>query len=206
MKPKIDEGNFLEVVNKQIKKGEHVEYLEDMKKDYEKYKRFFESIFSDKNEENDIYTFRATYLLKKSVWREFELVGDMTFDDLAEAIIESMDWDNDHMHGFELPDPEEKPNRKFAQSQYEFFCEYWEDDPHPYFKTSEIRISDIDYKKVPKMKFNFDYGDGHRFDIEFKGARKVKDNSMWNEFPVLVDQRGVAPEQYPGWDEESEEE
>lgn len=205
MKPKINEGDFWKVINSAIKEGRHVDYLEKVKKDYEKYSKFFESIFTEKNPKEGIYIFKVTYLLKKNVWREFEILGNFTFTDLAEAIIESMNWDNDHMHGFEIPDHDPKADRRFP-SPYEFYHEDFEDDPHPYFKTCQIKICDIDYKKVPKMEFMFDYGDGHRFDVEFKGVREVKDSSKWNEFPVLVDQRGVAPEQYPMWDEEEDDE
>ena len=57
-----------------------------------------------------------------------------------------------------------------------FFAPGWEDDPHPTYKTDEISIQDVDYNKLPKLDFIFDFGDGHRFDIEFKGNRALKKN------------------------------
>ncbi len=43
----------------------------------------------------------------------------------------------------------------------------------------------------------FDYGDGHGFSIEFKGPRILDKDEKGVEFPRIIDQRGVAPDQYP---------
>lgn len=47
------------------------------------------------------------------------------------------------------------------------------------------------------LRFTFDYGDGHQFDVIFKGTRKLSKKEKPGQFPRLVDQRGVAPEQHP---------
>jgi hypothetical protein len=199
MKPKIQEGDFYKIINHAISEGRHVDYLREVLKKYEEYKSEFEKNFTEENPKNTVYKFRVNYLLKRLVWREIELFGNQTFEDLAETIIDSMGWDNDHMHGFEFSGLDKRPDTLFTGSTIAFFASGWEDDPHPTFKFNKIHICDIDYVKQPKLEFTFDFGDGHRFDIEFKGIRKIAKNKMKNKFPCIIDQRGVGPEQYPNY-------
>lgn len=198
--PKIEEGDFYENINKAIAEKRHVSYLKEIIKKYEEYKKIFAENFTAKNPREAIYEFRVTYLLKKPVWRDIEILGKQNFGDLAEEIIFSMNWENDHMHGFDLK-CSKKSDPMFTGSSITFFAPRWEDDPHPTYKTDKVMIADLDYVKQPKLRFMFDYGDGHEFDIEFKGIRALNKNEKEFAFPRLIDQRGVAPEQYPEWDE-----
>lgn len=198
MKPYIHEGDFSQVIHQAITEGRHVDYLKQVLKDYEDYKRQFDANFTDQNSSNAIYKFRATYL-RKLLWRDIEILGRQKFSLLAEAIIDSMGWVNDHMHGFSFPEPDAK-NRRFYSLRYTFYAPYWEDDPHPTFKSNEISICDIDYTKQPKLRFIFDFGDGHEFDVELKKIQKVETKGSSRSFPHVVDQRGIAPMQYPPCD------
>ncbi len=195
--PIINEGDFYQSINQAISENRHVDYLKEVIKKYEEYKKAFAHCFTSERPSDSIYEFRVTYLLKKSVWRDIELFGEQTFLDLAEKIIDSMGWENDHMHGFELPEQNQKPDLFLTGSSNTFFAPGWEDDPHPTYKTDEICIQDIDYKKVPQLGFTFDFGDGHMFDIVFKASRERKKGEKVDGFPKIVDQRGVGPEQYP---------
>ena len=199
-KPKIQEGDFYKVINQAIAEERHVDYLQEVLKKYEEYKRVFDENFTDKNPREAVYKFHAVYLLKKPVWRDIEILGKQTFCHLAEEIIYSMNWDNDHMHGFEFPKVRKKPAPFFIGSAISFFAPGWEDDPHPTYKSDEIRICDMDYTKQPKLKFMFDFGDGHEFDIAFGGTRSINKKEKERDFPRMVDQRGVAPEQYPAYE------
>lgn len=199
--PVIIEDGFYDMIHGVIAGKRHVSYLRGVLKNYEKYKVFFVSAFTTEKDIDNICLFRVTYsrsspFWQKVVWREFEVFSQLTFCDLAESIIWSMDWQNDHMHGFNLRDPEKK-QWYFFDSRYTFYAPGWEDDPHPTYKSDQIRINDIDYAKNPKLRFLFDYGDGHEFEIEFKSSRKKTKADSRVEFPLLVDQRGVAPNQYP---------
>ena len=202
--PKVNEGNFYKTINRAIAEGRHVAQLKEIIKDFEEYKRIFAENFSDQSPKQAVYKFRAIYLLKKATWREIEILGEQTFCDLAEMIIGSMGWLNDHMHGFELTAP--KPDPRRMGLCLTIFAPGWEDDSYPTFKSDEVKISDLDYAKQPKLRFMFDYGDGHEFKIEFKGTRVLDKHEKSPYFPRLTDQRGVTPEQYPGWDELEEEE
>jgi len=198
--PKIEEGDFYKNINAAIAEKRHVPYLKEVIKKYEEYKKVFEENFTDKNPREAIYKFRVTYLLKKPVWRDIEIIGKQDFYDLADEIIFSMNWENDHMHGFDLKSPR-REDTMMTGSSITFFAPEWEDNPHPTYKTHQVLIADLDYAKQPKLKFMFDYGDGHEFDVEFKGTRALNKNEKETDFPQLIDQRGVAPEQYPDWDE-----
>lgn len=197
MHPKIKEGDFFSSINAAIKRGGHVHYLKNALKDYEDYRKVFETKFTTKNPPNDIYVFRFSYLSKKPIWREIAVLGNQNFDDLAVVAIDSMGWVNDHMHCFSFPELD-TANRKLYSLQYSFYAPGWEDDPHPTFKTDEIKINEINYKENPKLRFMFDFGDGHEFDVELK--RIEKNQKSRKHFPVLVDQRGIAPEQYPNYE------
>lgn len=198
--PTIKEGDFYEHINGAIAEGRHVSYLKEVIKKYEEYKKAFAENFTAKNPKNAIYEFRVNYLLKKPVWRDMEILGRQKFLDLAEEIIASMNWENDHMHGFDLK-YHRQPDPLITGSAISFFAPHWEDDPHPTFKTDQITIADLDYTKQPKLRFTFDYGDGHEFGVEFKKTRALGKKEKITDFPRVVDQRGVAPEQYPRWEE-----
>lgn len=81
------------------------------------------------------------------------------------------------------------------------YAPHWEDDPFPTYKTNEILISNIDYSKYPKWNFVFDFGVGHEFNIELKRIdEKLKEKDFDRPLPACIDQRGVAPVQYPDYD------
>ena len=142
--PSIINSNFCEVVSQAINEGRHVDYLKNVLKEYEDYKKFFRQVFTNKNPIGTVYYFRIKYLLKKAVWRDILIMGSQTFENLAKTIIKSMDWDNDHMHGFSFP---KKGKTELDYSRYSFFADGWDDDPHPTYKSYQILICNIDYKK-----------------------------------------------------------
>lgn len=197
MKPIVQEDDFYKVINRAIAEGRHVQYLQDVLKKYEEYKREFDKRLTEKNPVDVIYVFRVTYLSKKPVIREIEIYGRQTFDDLANEIIASMKWENDHMHGFEFLPRAERDDPFFTGSQIAFFAPYWEDDPHPTFKSDEICICNIDYDTQKKMEFIFDFGDYHQFEIEHIEMRKWDFSDRLTGFPRIIKKSGRPPKQYP---------
>jgi hypothetical protein len=194
--PKIKIGDFYETIDKVIKEGRHVSYLKKVIKDFEEYQRVFLESFSDKNPPEAIYVFRVNYIDKHPVWREVAILGSQTFCDLALEIIHSMEWGNDHMHGFSMKKIDGKTQNRY--SEFSMYAPGWEDDPFPTYKTDKIKITDIDYTKHPKWNFVFDFGEGHEFDVELKKIDlKLKEKDFDRELPACIDQRGVAPNQYP---------
>lgn len=194
--PVIDEGDFREGIDQALQKERHVDYLQQVLQEYSEYQRVFSENFTDTNPLKAAYYFRVKFIYDRPIWRDIVLWGNQTFYDLAYTIIEWMEWENDHMHGFSLKKVNGEVQHRF--SRFSMYAPEWEDDPHPTFKTNEVRIADIDYVKQPKLGFVFDFGDGHEFDIELKRIdEKARAGDFDELLPTCVDQRGVAPLQYP---------
>lgn len=204
-KPQIEEGNFYEAMERSMKDSRHVDALKDIIKQYEDYKTIMENAFTDKNPSGAVYVFRAKYLRMKTVWREIAILGNQTFENLAEQIIDSMGWDNDHMHGFSLP-KRPKLQSPFSFSPfaeyypYAFFADGWKNDQHPTFGSNQIQICQINYSLYPTLRFEFDFGDSHLFEVKLKKMRKPEKHESKKTLPILIDQLGVAPEQYPEYE------
>jgi hypothetical protein len=197
---KQDESGFKQSIEKAISEGRHVDYLKDVLKKYEDYLKTFSGIFTSTAPKSDIYAFEVVYEYDRKVNRVIQILGSQNFEDLASHIILSMGWVNDHMHGFDLTGKKTLPaslDINSAPSSLSFYAEGWEDDPHPYYKTSQILISDIDYKKQPVLDFTFDYGDNHRFKITFIERNKIDRHDKLKDFPLLAESHGQAPVQYP---------
>lgn len=198
--PKINEGDFKKVINVDIKKGRHADYLQHILESYEWYKKGFSALFAHEENPEAVYVFKVIYKNKKKVWRTLEIKGKQTFEQLAKGIVRSMGWDYDHMHGFTVPNIQNKPANVFDFSigtRLEFFAPDWEDDPFPTYKSDQISIFQFDHRKYPTLDFIFDFGDGHEFDIQYKGMRKQQPSDRKKKFPCIVQNQGLAPEQYP---------
>lgn len=195
VKPVPDEGNFYEITKEAISKNRHENFVKNTIKEYEDYKNYFSNVFTNKPLGN-IYKFRVKYLLKNAVWRDIIIFQDQTLDDLADEIIFSMNWDNDHMHGFGFPFKRGKQT-EWDVSPYTIYAPDWEDDPIPTYKSNQIKIGEVDFVKFPKLRFTFDYGENHEFDVLYKGVLELSEESHFKDLPITIDQRGVAPEQYP---------
>ncbi len=200
MKPIIDDHGFEKMVQTMITKKQHADYMKQALDEYRAYWHFMNDAFLDQPRK-EVFIIRATYRQEKHVWREIEILGTQTLADLASSIVESMDWVEDHLHGFWFPD--RRRNRIYGD--YGIFHEAMEDDPHPTFKTKDVFISQIDWKTYPKIGFVFDFGDGHEFDIEVKATREKESSDNKKSFPRLIDQRGISSAQCPPCEEDDEE-
>lgn len=200
--PDIDEPNFRESIAATIREGDHAKYLRKVLEEYEWYCAEFAKVFSSDQPQDAVYVFHIVYKLKKGVTRDIEILGTQTFEKLAHVIVRSMNWSYDHMHGYTVIGPKRKPVDPLMvrPARLEFFAPHWEDDPYPTYKSDGFRICQIDYQKFPKLEFIFDFGDGHRFDITFRGTRAQSSDDLKKKFPLLTDQRGIAPQQYPNYD------
>lgn len=201
-KPEIEgEKDFYDAINRAMKDSEHKDALLDIIKEFEEYKKYMqEKMVSSTMSLSEIFKFRFTYQLKKNVWKDIEISSKETLEELAEYIIEEMDWDNDHLHAFFFP-RKELDGLRYWYNLYEIGSEGTDNDQYPILHTDEVFISSIDYKKNPKIGFVFDFGDDHRFMMEYKGTRKVATFDKKISFPRIIDQRGVGPEQYPDYEE-----
>jgi hypothetical protein len=197
------EKDFYKSINSAIAKRED-EYSKGMLlgivKEFEEYKKFMlANMVSSSVPSDKIYKFRFTYQLMKNVWKDVEVFGDDDLENLAEYLIDEMDWDNDHLHAYFFP-RKEWDGLRYWYNLLEIGSEGVENDQYPILHTDEVLISSIDYSKNPKIGFVFDFGDDHRFMMEYKGMRTKEVSDKEKTFPKVVEQKGVGPEQYPDYE------
>lgn len=201
--PIVKEGDFQKVIGEAFSKKRHVSYLKKVLKDFEQYKEVFNQVFTPENSSEKIYLLRFNYVGKHPLWRDIAIYGWQTLCSLVEILIESMGWENDHMHGFSLKKFENKSLYRY--NDFSIYAPGWDDDPFPTFKTNEIMITNIDWIKYPKWNFIFDFGDSHEFNVEMKLFNpKSIDKNLCQALPVCIDQRGISPIQYPAEDDPDE--
>jgi hypothetical protein len=192
------EKSFYTSINKAIARGEHVQGLKQIIKEYEDYKSYMSGVF-EKSEPayQDIFKFRVEYLMKKPVWRVFEVEGCQSFEEFSNSIIDSMGWANDHLHAFYFPEFRNGHLFQYSYSPYGIYSQHFEDEQHPTYHSNNIRITEIDYAKYPRLNYIFDFGDGHQFSVKFISRRKSEKADEMSLLPKIIDQRGVGPDQYP---------
>jgi hypothetical protein len=147
--------------------------------------------------ETDALVFRVS--LEPNMYRDIEVAGRATLYALAEAIVTSFDFDFDHAFGFYS-----KLTGGFLNSprRYELFADMGEAEAGSK-GVKRTPVTEAFPKVGAKMLFLFDYGDEWLFAVELVERRprqaKVK-------LPRVVASIGEAPEQYPQFDEDDEEE
>lgn len=65
--------------------------------------------------------------------------------------------------------------------------------------STKAKLSDIPFQVNQKFLFVFDFGDDHRFSLVVAGFGEAKKGL---KYPLLLEAKGKAPEQYPEFDEE----
>jgi hypothetical protein len=146
--------------------------------DWEKILVFPEAIFQE-----GVYTFKV---MLGSVWRRIEIGAEQTLDNFANAILNSVSFDRDHLYKFTYRD-------RFGSLQHAV---------HPYMEespaTTEVQIGSLPLTEGGTMTFLFDFGDNWEFDIVLEAIRPGDSTSNAR----MVEAQGEAPEQYPDWDDE----
>lgn len=193
-----DEDDYLNSMKKALITSDYKKGLLDNIEEFKAYKKFMsENIVPVSLPSTRIYKFRFNYQLINNVWREIEIFGDQKLDRLARSVINKMGWYNDHLHSFFFGDKGGKAGSSYWYTSYEICCAVSEDCEFPKLHGDKVLVASIDYSKNPRLGFVFDFGDDHRFMMEYKGFREADKNDIRGDFPKLTDQRGIAPEQYP---------
>lgn len=133
------------------------------------------------------WTFReGTYIFKVAlgpVWRRIAIRAGHTLDTLVSIILDSVDFDDDHLYQFSY------------QTRYGFPQHI----NHPYLEeepfTSEILIGDVPLSVGQTMIFLFDFGDNWEFDVTLERV----DTERVTKKPGILETHGKSPEQYPNW-------
>ena len=116
-----------------------------------------------------------------------EIPSDLNLEDFHLVIQDILDFDDDHMYEFYIANSERgKPIARFE-------C----DDE----QIEETSISELILNSKGKKAFYFfDYGDSWLFQIS-KSRKKTFQPVVDIEYPRIISEVGVKPEQYPNWEE-----
>jgi Plasmid pRiA4b ORF-3-like protein len=134
---------------------------------------------------NGSYIF--TVKLATGLWRKIQIDKTASLDDLHYAIIDSFDFDDEHLYAFFMDNK--------AWSNNCFCSPYDEEGPD----ASEVQLFELGLKPKDKFLYIYDYGDEWRFSITvFKELETIVDE------PKVVQVKGEAPAQYPDYDDDFE--
>lgn len=126
--------------------------------------------------------------IKPKVTRTIKMGNHLTLEDLHYAIINSVDFDDDHLYAFYL--------NKNKRNSYGRMYEYGE----PPF-ACDFTLADLGLSVNKRFNYTFDFGDNWEFVITIKDFEET--DVLFDE-PKLIAQKGKSPEQYPSWDDEEE--
>ncbi|MGQ9554778.1 MAG: IS1096 element passenger TnpR family protein [Anaerolineae bacterium] len=148
------------------------------------------------------YTFKVQPTWVKGVWRTLELTGYHTLHALHGAIQGAFDWDNDHLYSFYMSNKVYDSDSEYSGTPVPGIMDYTLDAPMAY----DIRLDELNLSKGRKFKYLFDFGDSNVFQVTVTAVNK---NAPAEDYPLLLEEHGDAPEQYPyaedEWDEEDDE-
>lgn len=142
-----------------------------------------------------------------SCWRRIAMSGEATLAQFSEYIIDSVEFDHDHLDQFTY----QAPNGRKVEVT------------HPWAEgdiaTDEVRIGDLPLHEGSTMEYVFDFGDWWQFQIQLEaiepvvtpesahGVAKVKQTKKRSKsakrppMGEILEVHGEAPEQYPDYDE-----
>jgi hypothetical protein len=138
------------------------------------------------------------------VWRRIAIDAEATLADLSRLILDSVDFDDDHLDLFRYPTP---TGRQMEVTHP------WADGP---VSTDEVTIGSLPIAVGQVMDYIFDFGDYWQFKVQLeavetdpeeapviakvKGRRSQPRNRRpWGE---VLESHGQAPPQYPDYDDE----
>lgn len=128
-------------------------------------------------------------------YRTLAIPEEFTLYSLAEAIVDSFNFDFDHAFGF-------YNNIKrwiVSDEGYELFADIGEESEFNGVKRT--KVNEVFNETNKKMLFLFDYGDEWHFIVELKGIEASKEDA---KYPLVVESVGEAPPQYGDMDDDED--
>ncbi len=145
-----------------------------------------------------VYTFRVSL---GKIWRRIAISADYTLYDLSLTILESVDFDNDHLDQFSFENPfgitQIIPHPQWGP---EAISPFSTNAIHTFFKmsgnlsTAEFLIGHLPIKVGAVMEYLFDFGDNWEFEVLLES---VDEEDEREEYAEIIESKGKAPEQYP---------
>jgi hypothetical protein len=116
------------------------------------------------------------------VWRRIAISADDDLESLAQCILRSVRFDDDHLYEFVYRDRLGATTR--VMRPY--------DDEGPF--ADEVRIGELPLSPGQSMVFHFDFGDDWRFDVRLE---RIEPPDPKLKGPKVLEKKGKAPQQYP---------
>jgi hypothetical protein len=111
--------------------------------------------------------------------------ADNTLDDLVSWILDSVQFDSDHLYEFAVRD------RFGAMVRYQDPF----DDEGPW--ADQVRLGDLPLEPGQGMKLTYDFGDNWEFEVKLE---RIEPPGARIKAPRILERHGKAPEQYPSWE------
>lgn len=128
--------------------------------------------------------------VKGNPYRIISIPTDKTLDKLAEAILDSFDFEMDHMYGFY----DNLKNWGRSIESYAMDAEIG----NPTGFVTETYIGEAFEKPKKKLLFLFDYGDEWKFVVELLEEKEVDGKTKLAT--KVIESKGEAPPQYPDFE------
>ena len=147
---------------------------------------------------------RGTHILRvalqdePAVYRDIEIGSEKSLYDLAKAIVRAFGFNFDHAFGFYTGLT--GATMMEAQPKYELFADMGEESDARSVKRTPVAEAFPGVGHT--MLFLFDYGDEWLFRVKVIG---LGERVTGARYPKVLAKVGPAPEQYPAWDEDDEE-
>jgi hypothetical protein len=119
------------------------------------------------------------------VWRALALSAEHTLDDLIGVILDSVNFDYDHLYSFTYRDH----LGRTVEATHPY-----SDDGLP---ADEVQLGSLPLKVGESMKLVYDFGDNWQFDVKLE---RIDPPGTKGKLPRIIEKHGKSPEQYPRWD------
>ena len=129
--------------------------------------------------------------LGKGCYRHIQIPKTETLADLADVILWSFDFINDHAHAFFMD------NVAWSDTDSYYVSFVSEDGEERY--TENVHLDILSVKQ--KFKFIFDFGDDWRFECQVLREIEAEDEETY-----IIREVGIPPEQYLAYDDFDDEE
>jgi hypothetical protein len=129
--------------------------------------------------------------LGKLCWRRLAVPVDCTLDGLADAILRSVRFDDDHLYQFTLQDRIGRALRFDGPNYDEWAFDVFSDGIPP-MPAYAFTVGALPLAVGQAMEFLFDFGDEWRFTLVLEGF----DEGRSLKAPKVVESHGKAPAQY----------
>jgi hypothetical protein len=136
------------------------------------------------------WTFReGTYVFKVElygIWRRIAIPAGLTLDSLASAILDAVEFDDDHLYLFRY--------RTRSGRMESVHHPFMDDGPW----TSEVLVGDLPLGVGQEMTYLFDFGDNWEFKVTLE---RIDPPDASIKAPVVLESQGEPFEQYRRWDD-----